>query len=62
MPPSEIMKCEHEIREHQGEQAAPPMSLAQAKETLRTERWGREVTSIEGEGKGSGMAWRGLKL
>lgn len=60
MPPSEIMKCEHEIREHQGEQAAPPMSLAQAKETLRTERGG--VTSIEGEGKGSGMAWRGLKL
>lgn len=60
MPPSEIMKCEHEIREHQGEQAAPPMSLVQTKETLRTER-GR-VTSIEGEGKGSGMAWRGLKL
>lgn len=42
MPPSEIMKCEHEIREHQGEQVAPPMSLAQAKETLRTERGGGE--------------------
>lgn len=53
---SEIMKCEHEIKENQREQAAPPTSLVQAKELLRTEQGERQVLRV----RGKVLAWLGV--